>query len=302
MQTVNIELLRNSVALTITMRAFANRRQGDMGGVQVNADKRRLSLSKKLIESDEYDAIRAFQTEVYQWCVKRSVPSYFKDGLYLVKLSEVQNFEDKLRSAVEKLQSELLPAFVQSYPRQVEDARTVLNGQFKESDYPATATLPARFGIEWNWIAFGVPETLPEELRQAEAMKIESTFREAEKEILAALREGFSQIVSHVTDRLTVAPGEKPKVFRNTLFEDLTEFIDTFNARNLVNDAQLEAMVSKARAILAEVRGATPSQQAELVRDSQFLRDETARKFQELKTAVDGIIIDKPSRRFDLSE
>jgi hypothetical protein len=306
MNNVNIELLSKNVALTVTRKTFNNSRKADMSQISLkdhNDDdeekaKARMRLKKQLLISPELDAINEHLGEVYKWVQARSMPSFFKDGVYLVKLSEVSTFEAKFSESLEKL-SKLVRAFQDKYEEQKAEARTVLNGQFRDKDYPDVRALPARFGIEWNWISFGVPESLPAELRAAEAGKLEATFRDAEREILAALREGFAEIVSHVTDRLTVGPGEKQKIFRNTLFDDITEFIGTFNARNLVNDADLERLVLNARNILAEVRGENPSAQAEVVRDSKDLRERTAQKFAELKNAVDSIIIDRPSRKFN---
>jgi hypothetical protein len=302
MQKIDVNLFRNACAFTLTMRRFSNRRQGDLSKVDVDADKRRFRLSKQLIDSPEYDSIVAFQSQTYQWCTNRSVPSYFKDGLYLVKLSEVDALESRLRAAVTRLQAEFVPKLMEVYPDQVELARQALNGQFKPSDYPPVQDLPNRFGILWNWISFGVPENLPEELRKAEAEKIQKQFREAEIEITAALRDGFAEIVARVTDRLTVAAGEKPKIFRDTLFEQLTTFIETFSARNLVEDNALEELVTRAKAILSEVNGSTPFVQARNVRDSAELRSRTAEAFNQLRSSVINTIINRPTRKFDFTE
>lgn len=308
MQQVNVSLFKNAVAFTMTMKRFSNRRQGSVGallkdkdasGAETATDKKRLKLSKQLIDSPEYDAIAAYQAEVYQYLTMRSVPSFFKDGLYLVRLSEVENFEAKLKEAKEKLALQLVPALVDAYPNQIDEARIALNGQFNIKDYPLTSELPARFGVEWNWIAFGVPDELPAELRAAEAAKIEKQFKEAEVQIMDALREGFAGIVSHVADRLDTKPGEKKKIFRDTLFADLTKFVATFSARNLVNDTALAELVTTAQGILAQVRGDTVEDKAQNARDNEGLRASTAEKFAAMRTAVDQMIIDKPARKFD---
>lgn len=299
-ETVDIDLLRNSVAFTLTMRKFSNRRSGDMAHINVEADKSRLKLTKQLIVSPELDRISEFQAELYKWVTMRSVPSFFKEGLYLVKLNMIEAFEAKLAGAVEELDNALVGNLIAAYPAQIDAARVALNGQFQQDDYPSCSEMRKRFGISWNWLAFGVPETLPAELRAAEEAKIKESFLQAEIEIRAALREGFAEIISHVTDRLTVKPGEKAKIFRNSLFENLTEFIGTFAARNLVDDGELAAQVAKAQEILAQVRGDKPADQATLVRDSEELRRRTSEAFAGLKSEVEKIIISRPSRQFDL--
>jgi hypothetical protein len=119
---------------------------------------------------------------------------------------------------------------------------------------------------------------------------------------MAALREGFAEIIQHVTERLTVGDDGKAKTFRDTLFENLTQFIGTFSARNIIGDKELGAMVSRAQSILEQVRGADTATKAQVVRDSRFIRDEAAKAFNELKAAVDASVTTLPSRKFDLED
>lgn len=299
MQTVSIKLFEDAFAFTMKMKRFSNRRQGNLSGVDVGADKSRFKLTKKLIECPELDAIVEYQTELYNWATKRSVPSFFREGVYLVKKSMAEEFNAKLEAGAIRLQTELVPALLRAYPEAIEAAREALNGQFSILDYPGQFEMAARFGIEWNWITVGVPDDLPLELRKAEAEKITAQFKDAETQIMSALREGFAEIVSHVTDRLTPGESGKDKTFRNTLFENLTEFIETFNARNLVNDSQLAEMVTKANEILAQVKGLA-GEKAEAVRDNAMLRERMAQQFAELKGKVE--VMEKPGRKFDFSE
>jgi len=303
-KTVDVNLFRDAVAFTMTLRKWGNRRSGDMAKVEMDASKSRFKLSKQLVESPELDAINQHQGEVYKWCLERSVPSFFKDGLYLVRLSEVENFEAKLKEETAKMQA-LIKDFCDAYPKRKDEARAALNGQYREDDYPTVEDMPGRFSITWNWIAFGVPENLPAELRASEAAKIEQQFKDAETEIMSALREGFGKIVKHVTDRLgeeTKDGEKKPKIFRDTLFEDMTTFVTTFSARNLVNDTELEKCVKAAQSILANVSGGDAKSKAQVIRDSSQLRAQTAEAFTLLKSAVDKTIADKPQRKFNFDD
>lgn len=295
-----MELFRNACAFTLTMRKWSNRRKGDISKVIVDADKARLKISKTLIESPELDTIKEFTSGLYKWCCERCNPSCFKDGIYLVKISEVPKFEDRLNKGQAQLMNDLVPAFLEAYPKQIEASRAILNEQFDSEDYPSIEKMRETFGISWNWIAFGVPDNIPAELREAESKKIEAQFKEAEVEIMAALREGFSKVVAHVSERLTEVPGEKKKIFRDSLFEDLSSFIENFSARNLVNDTALESLVNQAKGILTQVRGDNPKEQAQVVRDSEEMRAKTAEAFAAMRVAVDATIMDKPGRKFQL--
>lgn len=312
-RAIDVALLRSAVLFSLKIRRMGNRRQANLDLVNVGmTDKNRMKLSKQLIVSDELDAIGTFQAELYKWVKARSNPSFFRDGLYLVKTTEVNAFEEALKAARTKLQGELVPKLQEAYPAHIQTAKGALADQFNPTDYPDVSDLPRQFGVEWNWITIGVPENLPEELKAAEAAKIEGQFKAAEVEIMAAMREGFMKVVEHITERLTPDPNAeadaKPKIFRDTLFEDLTQFVETFSARNLVADADLAATVEKARAILVQVNGDTPDKKAQGLRgkgkDDGFaaaLREQTAAAFAAVKAEAQTLLVDRPSRRFDLS-
>lgn len=295
MQTVQTDFLKDCAALTLTIRAWGNRRQGDMDKVSTDADKTRLKLAKQLIVSKEYEAVVSYLNETRAWILGRTMPfPGFKKGIYLARLSTVTMVEKELPKRIAEL-NKLVAAFVAAYPAQVQDAEQKLNGQFKASDYPTSNELFSRFGVSWNWLAFTVPENLPAEIREAEAKKLEAKFADAGEEILIALREGFQKLVSHAVERLTVAPGEKEKVFRDTLIGNIQEFIETFSARNLMNDADLESLVSKAKGVLT---GVTP----DALRDNASLRDKTRTAFETVKTELDKMIVERPSRKFSFDE
>jgi hypothetical protein len=215
--------------------------------------------------------------------------------LYLVKLDMVEQFEAQLQQGAAELRDELLPKFQAAYPGQVNEARIALNGQFREKDYPDVDKLPELFGVEWNWIAFSVPENLPEELRKAEEAKLEKQFQDAEQQIITALREGFQKLIDHAIERLQTPAGEKPKKFDDTLVTNIEQFIATFSARNLLNDAELEILVTRAKDVLT---GVTPDR----LRAGPTVRDQVATQFSEIKKTLDGMLVYVPSRKFDFEE
>lgn len=294
---VNIRLFDKACALTVTTRRMGNRRQGDMKKVATTADKERLRLSKELIVADELDKIVTFQNELYKWVTARSNSSFFKSGIYLVKNDQVDAFETQLREATETLRTKLVPALIRAYPKAVETARAALGDQFNLADYADITALPGLFSIEWNWIAFTVPDALPEELRRAEADKLQKTFRDAEEQIVLALRKGFADLVDHAVERLKGGggPDDKKKVFRDTLVTNIQDFIQTFNARDLMNDEDLKRLIERAQVVLGTT---TPDD----LRQSELTRDRVATQFEEIKKTLDSMIVDKATRKFDFNE
>lgn len=174
-----------------------------------------------------------------------------------------------------------------------------LGNLYKESDYPTVDVLREMFSLEHSWLALSVPDELPEEVRERETKKLRESFESAQEEIRYALRAGFKEMVAHAIERLTVKDGEKPKVFRETLVTNFRAFFDTFNARNLMEDSELESLVNQAKAVVNGLpRDA--SEAADALRSSPDIRATTVTQFAALNAQLDTLVIDKPIRRFDL--
>lgn len=295
MRTVNTDFLKQTCCLTLKICAWGNRRKGNIDTITTDADKSRLGLSKKLIESEEYDAIRTYLGDTRKWITSRTMPFLgFKGGIYLSKAEAVPMVETELPRRQAHLAT-LVTALRAVWAEKVDDSAKQLAGQFNEKDYPTADQLDELFSIEWNWVAFTVPEGLPPELRAVEAAKLEAKFEEAGEEILQALRAGFAELLDHAVERLRVEPGGKPKVFRDTLVSNVTDFLDTFSARNLMNDTQLEALVTRARELVSGVS-------AQGLRESEALRARTVERFAEIREAVGAMITERPARSFALDE
>jgi hypothetical protein len=319
-RTVDLNKFKNAVGLTVTFSCrWGNTRKASMATVRLDDPtrekttereekkaKERLQLKKQLVVSPEYDAIKSYFGDIRNWIYRRTVPSFFKEGFQLASLNAVSDIEDRLTKAKRPSMSmdadkrelpDLVEAFLKVYPRQIEEARAILEpvGQFNPQDYPTAEVMRGAFGINWNWIAFTVPESLPEALKQQETDKLERQLKDAGEQITLALRESFSDLVSHLTERLTVEPGEKKKTFRDTAIGNITEFLETFSNRNLMNDVELAALVGKAKNLLTDVK---PDQ----LRSLASVRDNTLKGFTEIKDTLSKLIVTTPSRAFDFDD
>lgn len=296
MNTAEIAILRNSMLFSLTRRAWSNRRQADKSKIVTTADKSKLNLTKQLLVSAELDAITDHMNEVYNWCMGRAMPSATRRGIYFVRRDMVAEFEAALETALTKLQTELVPAFLRNYLGQCEEMRTKLGDFFDERDYPGVDVIEASFSIEWSWLALSVPNELPEEVREREVAKLRQSYADAQTEIRQALRTGFKDLVDHAVERLTPATDGTPKVFRNSLINNFNEFFDTFHARNLMDDAELAGAVSQARQILS---GINP----EALRTSDDIRQQVIAGFQQVAALTDGlVVVSQNARRFSLDD
>lgn len=307
--TVSLERFKNAVGFTATYSCkWGNTRKAAIEKIALTKGtqdaeqkqeeakaKTRMQLKKQLIVSPEYDEIKSFMAEIRSWTYRQTVPSFFKEGFQLCGLPAIDVIETRMRKAVRDELPNLVQKFIDAYPAQIAEARTVLEpvGQFNALEYPAPEEMRSQFDISWNWITFTVPDQLPEALRKEEQDKLERQFADASQEITLALRVAFQKLIAHAADKLKVEPGDKPKKIFDSMIGNVQEFIDTFANRNIMNDTELAVLISKAKEMLI---GITPQK----IRDLPIVRDETAKKFDAIKTTLDGMITTTKGRKFNV--
>lgn len=288
------QMLDRAVMFRVILHAWGNVRKAGLDKITTNAEKRALRLAKTLVESEEYDAIMRHLRDTKAWCVARCVPSFMDEGVFIVKDDVVPDFDAHLEEAQATLK-DLVEAFVAVYPRQIEDARTILNDMFDERDYPTANELREKFSIEWRWIRLTVPDSLSPEIREKEAAKLRASYERAEEEITRALREGMTDVLGSIVERLTPDDDGKKKIFRDSLFDNLISFVETFNSRNILDDAELAEVVAEAKKVLAGVN-------IDAVRFRRGVRLNTRDAFEALKAKAADLVVKVPGRRFNFDE
>ena len=88
----------------------------------------------------------------------------------------------------------------------------------------------------------------------------------------------LAKLVSHLTERLSGQDDGKPKVFRDSMIENLTEFFGRFRQLNVRSNEQLDQLVADAQRI---VRGVEP----------QALRDKNQGLRQQVATEMSRVAI-----------
>ena len=69
----------------------------------------------------------------------------------------------------------------------------------------------------------------------------------------AAFIEELQSLVAHLTERLSGQTDGKPKVFRDSAVENLTEFFERFRDLNIRSNEQLDDLVGQCQQIVSGV-------------------------------------------------
>jgi hypothetical protein len=182
------------------------------------------------------------------------------------------------------------------YPYAIVAAQVSLGALFNQDDYPTADEVISRFAIEHAWLTFDVARNIPLEVQQHEIVKFQEKLKEAETEILFALREAFASMVEHFVRRLNaIREGGKPPIIKDSLLDNFNEFFNTFSARNIMEDAELSRLVERSKEILRNIH-------PETLRKSESIRQRTLHAFNDVKKAIDELIKERPVRRFALNE
>lgn len=286
-----------AVSITVTFGGIGNSRKVSNSSVQVDADKDLISVSKKLLDSPELDAIRKLDGEIRKYRDKLCLPSMLKSGIYLLPIVLVPEVEEKLRDFRQR-RFTLVQDFLASYSQRMEEAALRLREVFNPQDYRSSERVRAAFTFDWQYVTFSTPGKLKEisaAFFEQEQQKMVAKVAEATGEVRQVLRAAMQEMVSHMVERLTPGEDGKTKTFHKTSVENLMEFMRTFDARNITDDAQLKALVDQAGALL---EGINPK----ALRDNDSLRAGVQSSLAEIKTALDTMIVEGGNRLISFDE
>ena len=124
---------------------------------------------------------------------------------------------------------------------------------------------------------------------EQESQRVQARFSEAVKLAEEAFIGELAKLVSHLTERLSGTEDGKPKVFRDSAVENLTEFFQRFRQLNIRSNEQLDRLVADAHGI---IRGVEP----QALRDNQGLRQQIATEMSRVQATLDGLLVDRPRR------
>jgi len=99
----------------------------------------------------------------------------------------------------------------------------------------------------------------------------------------------LAKLVSHLTERLSGSEDGKPRIFRDSAVENLTEFFSRFRELNIRSSEQLDGLVAQAQRV---IRGVEPQD----LRDNAGLRQHVATEMSRVQSVLDGLLVDRPRR------
>ena len=250
-----------------------------------------LSAGKKLIDTKHpaFRAVTAIRGRVQSVWKGMTLP-FPEPGIRLVRRDQVERFDSLMTDLRAELADEV--ANLDAHFAELKaTARNRLGRLFNSDDYPES--LLGLFGVEWEFPAVEPPSYLQQlspELYEQERQRIAGRFDEAVRLAEQAFAEELSKLVAHLTERLSGAEDGKPKVFRDSAINNLSEFFDRFRTLNVRSNEDLDNLVAQAQRV---VRGVAP----QTLRDDGSVRERVTKQLSAVQASLDGLMVDRPRRR-----
>lgn len=288
-------VIENAIALTITRHAWGNRKAADKDKIQTRADKNMLNLTKKLIDSPEYQEVTSHLDATKRQLQKWSMPFAGMNSVLLFKIDMVREVEEYLATRAEELKP-LVLALVDALPGQMEAAKESLGEeQFNAVDYPTGEELKRSFGISKRWVSYGVPTELPEDVYEQEKQRAKKEWDDAAEAVTMGIRAAAREVFEYLIEKLSPSADGKRKILPDAGLDKIDEFFTLFRKRNLTNDDELERLIEQAEAVLSNSFYGIKD-----LRKDQDERKYVLQAATQLKATLDGMIIDAPVRKFSL--
>ncbi|MDE3073800.1 MAG: hypothetical protein KGJ86_00090 [Chloroflexota bacterium] len=293
--TVGQLVQRNAVIFRVTTAQFGQAKKLDRSQYQVDADRDYVKAQKLLLACDETKAIGGLFSEVRTYLESVSCPSNFKRGDYLLPIELLLEVDQRMAEFQARLKV-LLGRLVDNYRAILDDERRRLLSLFNPADYPVAQEVAGRYFIRWQYLALATPTGLPEAIAAREQAKLAEAWEEAGEGVQQLLRAELAALVGHLEERLTGTTDGKPKIFRDSAVENITEFLAKFNPRNVTNDAEAALLAQRVRELLAGI-------EPQALRTDAALRERVRSGFSAVTAQLDELMVNRPKRRlFSLEE
>ncbi len=303
-ETPAITIERPVVCFSLTMGSIGSKRTVAKSKVAVKkdasesgtitedeaVDKRLLHVGKEILDSPELKALVKRGGEIRREVYRLSVPAQIlKGGIYLIPVDLIPELETRLVQWRKDWES-LLDAFVAAYPERVKLAETTLGSLFDPRDYPDVRKVRRAFTFQTDYLEIAVPQvlgTVNPKLFAEQRAKAERTWAKAAEEIRVGLLASFAGFVKHLSTKLGTEPDGKLRIFRDSTVNNLTEFLDMFDKRDVTNDAELRSLVAKARNI---VKNNDLSGDIDALRSDEGFRKVVKAEFDKIEKATEALI------------
>ncbi len=251
---------------------------------QSYADNGTASVNKKLLGNcDELTAIQKFVANARNIHYSMTMP-WSDLGMRLLPTAQYFKYHEQITELQSEFDS-MVDTFCNNYTWEVSRAQARIGSLFRADDYPSEASIRDKFAFNMSYIPLPDSGDFRVDVGNDQRDVLESHYNDYyNKQLGSAMQDVWDRTykaLSNMSERLDYGGGDKKKVFRDSLVENVLDMVELLNVCNVTGDSQMSAMALKLDDAL---RGVTPDG----LRNNETFRVET-------KRAVDDAIKSLPS-------
>lgn len=286
-----------AVLFSLRIGQWRIRKNADRSRVETTAQRRLVNVRKRILDSDEYRAIVAMDTEARDFVLRQSLPSPLGRGVYLLPIALVRGTMEWLKS-YQATRDAAIEKFLAVYPAQKGEMQKALGDMYDETDYPSIEAVRGRFWVATLMMELNAPsnlEAISATMYEEEVRRLRNVWDETRETISAALYDEMSELVDGLASRLETKEVGKDPVLRDSVVDKFQEWLDVFEARNLTKDERLGTLVERARDLVSGVS-------AKSIRENKKFRVELAEQFKGLRGQLAAAVVERPRRKIRLGD
>jgi hypothetical protein len=226
-----------------------------VGTEETDVDQNMLRVQKQLLDSPELEAVGKFDSRCRALVKKFTLKSAFDGtGIYLIPRALAEKAREFL--AQEKTERDaLVEAFLAVYPARIEEAKDRLKEFFDATRYDSPEAVRRKFKMSWCLRTIDMAQdikSLGSAVEEEERAKFNSELQDLHTEIAGSLRLGLKTALDRIIYALTPTEDGKRRRLETSNVKSLMEFVEFFGAKNIVGDADCEALVEQVKALLGD--------------------------------------------------
>lgn len=289
-----------AVLINVSFSMFHNERKLADELYETQADKSRTGAHKRLVDSQILKNLNSLCGETCRWLSSICLRSPYKKGIYLLPLPLLLKVQAKMKLFQAKW-LKLVAEFVEVWPLLVEAAAKPkeqggLGPAFDLRQYPSLEDLPGLFSMRWRYGQFITPGSIqaisPEVYEEAMTEARRDT-QALVAEIREELRAGMVKLVRGLAVSLNGGQKDgKKKVLKDATIDNVKEFLELFDSRNIIEDKDLARLAEEARRLMSGADG-------EGLRSDPMGRKQLATEMDKVVAQLDSLAVDAPTRMID---
>jgi hypothetical protein len=200
------------------------------------------------------------------------------EGWRLLPTAAYMEYTAWFREQQREFQS-ALASFAADYPAMQANARRLLNGMYRDEDYPPSESVRDRFSLSLEYSPLPATGDVRVDLGADQIADIERNMSSRlDRAVSTAVQDAWSRlhdVVSKISDRLS----DPKAIFRDTLIGNARDVCETLKMLNITGDPQLEATRQRT---LAQLTAYEP----DILRDTPHIRARVARSADDILKAM----------------